>query len=160
MIQIQLMRSECGPSNLVVHDLMEFSTLQKIYNFIVPLKIQGLAYYDYSLSCLITPYPQWGEILSENVFLLSCNNCIFKNKNSLSLFNIIECMGIFIVIVLKLGKDYQNFKGQIISKGLLVSSNSPKKRIFTTTMNSFIHFLGEFKDTKKFFRNYLAFSSP
>jgi hypothetical protein len=54
-------------------------------------------------------------------------------------------------------------KGQIISKGLLVSSNSPKKRtnkfVFTTTMNSFVRFLGEFEDTKKFFRNYLTFSS-
>ena len=40
-------------------------------------------------------------------------------------------------------------KGQIISKGLLVSSNSP---------NSFVSFLGEFKDTKKSFRNYLIFT--
>ena len=43
-------------------------------------------------------------------------------------------------------------KGQIISKGLLVSSHSPKKRtnefVFTTTTNSFVRFLGEFKDTK------------
>ena len=50
-------------------------------------------------------------------------------------------------------------KGQIISKGLLVSSNSPKKRtnefVFTTTTNSFIHFLGEFEDTKKSFWNFL-----
>ena len=42
-------------------------------------------------------------------------------------------------------------KGQIISKVLLVSSNSPKKRtnkfVFTTTTNSFVHFLGEFEDT-------------
>ena len=40
-------------------------------------------------------------------------------------------------------------KGQITSKGLLVSSSSPKKRknefIFTTTTNSFVRFLGEFK---------------
>ena len=54
-------------------------------------------------------------------------------------------------------------KGQIISKGLLVSSNSPKKQtnkfVFTTTTNSFVHFLGEFKDTKKSFRNYLTFSA-
>ena len=52
-------------------------------------------------------------------------------------------------------------KGQIISKGLLLSSNSPKKRtnkfVFTTTTNSFVHFLGEFEDTKKSFRNYLTF---
>ena len=54
-------------------------------------------------------------------------------------------------------------KGQIISKGLLVSSNSPKKRtnefIFTTMMNSFVRILGEFEDTKKSFRNYLTFTS-
>ena len=46
-------------------------------------------------------------------------------------------------------------KGQIISKGLLVSSNSPKERlnefVFTTTTILFIHFLGEFKDTKRSF---------
>ena len=39
-------------------------------------------------------------------------------------------------------------KGQIISKGLMVSSNSPKKQtnefVFTTTKNSFVRFLGEF----------------
>ena len=55
-----------------------------------------------------------------------------------------------------------SIKGQIISKGLLVSSNSPKKRtnefVFTTTTNSFVRFLGEFEDTKKTFRNYLTFS--
>ena len=43
-------------------------------------------------------------------------------------------------------------KGQVISKGLLVSSNSPKKQtnefLFTTTTKSFIRFLGEFEDTK------------
>ena len=53
-------------------------------------------------------------------------------------------------------------KDQIISKGLLVSSNSPKKRtnefVFTTTTNSFVRFLGEFEDTKKSFRNYLTFN--
>ena len=42
-------------------------------------------------------------------------------------------------------------KGQIIWKGLLVSSNSHKKRtnefIFTTTMNLIVCFLGEFEDT-------------
>ena len=52
-------------------------------------------------------------------------------------------------------------KDQIISKGLLVSSNSPKKRtnefVFTTTKNLFICFLGEFDDTKKIFQNYLTF---
>ena len=52
-------------------------------------------------------------------------------------------------------------KGQIISKGLLVSSNSHKKQtnefVFTTTKNSFVRFLGEFEDTKKSFRNYLTF---
>ena len=51
--------------------------------------------------------------------------------------------------------------GQIISKGLLVSSNSPKNEqtnsFFTTTMNSFVSFLGEFEDTKKTFQNYLTF---
>ena len=55
-----------------------------------------------------------------------------------------------------------NAKGQIISKGLLLSSNSPKKRtnefVFTTTTNSFVRFLGEFEDTKKSFRNYLTFN--
>ena len=54
-------------------------------------------------------------------------------------------------------------KGQIMSKGLLVSSNSPKKRtnefVFTTMKNSFVRFLGEFEDTKKSFRNYLTFNS-
>ena len=53
-------------------------------------------------------------------------------------------------------------KDQIISKGLLVSSNSPKKRtnkfVFTTTTNSFVHFLGEFEDVKKSFWNYLTFT--
>ena len=52
-------------------------------------------------------------------------------------------------------------KGQIISKGLLVSSNSPQKGtnefVFTTTTNLFICFLGEFEDTKKPFQNYLTF---
>ena len=50
---------------------------------------------------------------------------------------------------------FQNFnltKGQMISKGLLVSSNFPKKRanefVFTTPTNWFVHFLGEFEDTK------------
>ena len=53
-------------------------------------------------------------------------------------------------------------KGQIISKGLLVSTNSPKKQmnefVFTSTKNSFVRFLGEFEDTKKSFRNYLTFT--
>ena len=52
-------------------------------------------------------------------------------------------------------KRFTSDKGQIISKGLLVFSNSPKKRTnefdFTTTMNSFILFLGDFEDTKKSF---------
>ena len=55
-------------------------------------------------------------------------------------------------------------KGQIISKGLLVSLNSPKKQtnefVFTTTTNSFVRFLGEFKDTKKSFKNYLTLHNP
>ena len=50
---------------------------------------------------------------------------------------------------------------QIISKGLLVSSNSPNKGtnkfVFTTKTNSFVHLLGEFKDTKRSFQNYLTF---
>ena len=54
-------------------------------------------------------------------------------------------------------------KGQIISKGLLVSSNSPKKWtnefVFTTTMNSFVCCLGEFEDTQKSFQSYLTFRS-
>ena len=53
-------------------------------------------------------------------------------------------------------------KGQIISKGLLVSSNSPKKRtnefIITTKTNQSVRYLGEFEDTKKSFRNYLTFT--
>ena len=53
-------------------------------------------------------------------------------------------------------------KGKIISKGLLVSSNSPKKRtnefLFTTTTHSFVHFLREIEDTKESFRNYLTFN--
>ena len=51
-------------------------------------------------------------------------------------------------------------KDQIISKGLLVSSNSPKKRtnkfIFT---NSIIQFLREFEDTIESFWNYLTFKN-
>ena len=47
----------------------------------------------------------------------------------------------------KMGKN----KGHTISKGLLVSSNSPKKQtngfVFTTT-NLFVRFLGELEDTK------------
>ena len=46
-------------------------------------------------------------------------------------------------------------KGQMISKGLLVSSNSLKKRtnefVFTTSMNLFVCFFGEFEDTNKSF---------
>ena len=46
-------------------------------------------------------------------------------------------------------------KGQIISKGLLVSSNFPKKQmkefVFTTMTNSFVRFMGEFEDIKKSF---------
>ena len=52
-------------------------------------------------------------------------------------------------------------KGQIISKRLLVASNSPKKHknefVFTTTTNSIVCFLGEFEDTKKSFQNHLTF---
>ena len=52
-------------------------------------------------------------------------------------------------------------KGQIISKGLLVSSNSPKNQrnefVFTSTTNSLVRFLGEFEYTKKSFLNYLTF---
>ena len=47
-------------------------------------------------------------------------------------------------------------KGQIISKGLLVSSNSPKKPtnefVFTTETISLVGFLGGFEDIKKSFR--------
>ena len=54
-------------------------------------------------------------------------------------------------------------KGQIISKGLLVSTNSPKKWtnkfVFTTTTNLFVRFLGEFEDTKKSLRNFLTFKN-
>ena len=54
-------------------------------------------------------------------------------------------------------------KGQIISKAHLVSSNSPKKWtnefVFTTMMNLFVRFLGEFEVIKKSFRIYLTFRS-
>ena len=44
-------------------------------------------------------------------------------------------------------------KGQIISKGLLVSTNSPKIRtnkfVFTTTMNSFVRFFGRIRGHQK-----------
>ena len=48
-------------------------------------------------------------------------------------------------------------KGQIISNGLLVSSNSPNKRTneFTTTTNSFF---GRIRGYQKSFRNYLTFT--
>ena len=45
----------------------------------------------------------------------------------------------------------------------MVSSNSPKKRTnefgFTTETNSIVCLWGEFKDTKKSFRNYLTFKA-
>ena len=54
------------------------------------------------------------------------------------------------------------FQGQMISKGLLVSSNFPQKRmnefVFTAMTSLFVCFLGEFEDTKNSFRNYLTFS--
>ena len=56
------------------------------------------------------------------------------------------------------------FKGQIISKALLVSSDSPQKRrndsflLLQHIMNSIVRFLGEFEDTKKSFRKYLTFN--
>jgi hypothetical protein len=57
-------------------------------------------------------------------------------------------------------------KGQIISKRLLVSSDSSKKRtneigFFCLTVlknNLFVRFLEESEDTKKSFRNYLTFN--
>ena len=65
-------------------------------------------------------------------------------------------------LVVQAFKTDFDVKGQIISRGLLVSSNSPKKRtnefVFTITTNSFVRFLGEFEDTKKSFRNYLTFT--
>ena len=55
-----------------------------------------------------------------------------------------------------------NAKGQVISKRFFLAEDSPKKRtnefVFTTTMNSFVRFLGEFEDTKMTFRNYLTFA--
>ena len=58
-------------------------------------------------------------------------------------------------------------KGEIISnrKDFLVSSNSPKKGtnesiVVVKRIHSFVHFLGEFEDTKKSFGNYLTFSEP
>ena len=54
----------------------------------------------------------------------------------------------------------QTAKGQLISKANCQAVNSSKKRtnefVFTTTTNSFVRFLGEFKDTKKSFPNYLT----
>ena len=51
-------------------------------------------------------------------------------------------------------------KDQIISKGLLVSSNSPKEQtnqfVFTTMVFFFFVFFGEFEDPKKSFQNYLT----
>ena len=54
-------------------------------------------------------------------------------------------------------------KGQIISKGLLVSSNSPKKRtnerIHCSSINEFVpSFFGRIRGYQKSFRNYLTFS--
>ena len=47
-------------------------------------------------------------------------------------------------------------KDQIISKGLLVSSNSPKKRthefVVVVKTNSFVCYLGELEDTKSPFK--------
>ena len=50
-------------------------------------------------------------------------------------------------------------KGQMISKGPLVSSYSPKNQMneFVFTRNWFARFLGDFEDTKNFFQNYLTF---
>ena len=52
-------------------------------------------------------------------------------------------------------------KGQIISKGPLVSSNSPKKWtnefVFTSMRRVFVCFLGESLARKKSFRDYLTF---
>ena len=51
----------------------------------------------------------------------------------------------------------------MISKGLLVFLNSPKKRtnkfVFSTMTNSLVRFLGVFEETKKSFRNYLTFNN-
>ena len=64
--------------------------------------------------------------------------------------------------ILYIKKIPASAKGQMISKALLVSSNSPKKRknefVFTTTTNSFVFWGGEFEDTKKSFRNHLTFT--
>jgi hypothetical protein len=51
----------------------------------------------------------------------------------------------------------RTFKGQIISKRLLVSSDSSKKRLTVLKTNLFVRFLEESEDTKKSFRNYLTF---
>ena len=46
--------------------------------------------------------------------------------------------------------------GHIILKNFLMSSNSPKKRtnkfVVVVKTNLFVHFLGEFKDTKSLFK--------
>ena len=51
---------------------------------------------------------------------------------------------------------WRNPKGQMISKGLLVSSNSPKKRtnefVVVVKTNLFVCFLGEFEETKSPFQ--------
>ena len=83
--------------------------------------------------------------LSEYLSFLSPELCLFAKHNHF--FPVLTFI--------------QKSKGQIISKGLLISSNSPKKQttefIFSTTMNLFVRILGEFEDTKKPFGNYLTF---
>ena len=92
--------------------------------------------------------------------------CVFFQVPSPRVPNFVEVEYIILDFVTKNSVTKAEFslfrsEGQIISKGLLVSSNSPKKWtnefIFTTTTNSFVHFLGEFEDTKKSFRNCLTF---
>ena len=88
--------------------------------------------------------------------------CLFVKPNSSSNLILLELLqSRYLETFVNKQPTFVSSKGQIISKGLLVSSNSPKewinKFVSTTTRNSFICFFGEFEDTKKSFRNYLTF---
>ena len=83
------------------------------------------------------------EIKHKKVYKMVCSDKIFSGDN-LFFFPYSE-----------------SYKGQMISKGLLVSSNSPKKRtnefVFITTTNSFVRFLGESEANIKSFWTNLTF---
>ena len=95
-----------------------------------------------------------------NIYIAASSRCFCK-ENGIKLFMTVHWYS-FATVFSKILYLVPIAKGQIISKGLLVSSNPPQKQtnefVFTTTTNSFVCFLGEFEDTKKSFRNYLTFS--